>query len=135
MKKRSKFVSFVFGLFRFVLVCMLILSIFASVISVFFNHTLLNKQFYKTQLTSDIYINEIYEYVKKSVKSSSLYYGLPYDEIIEVVTKDSVRALSDKYCDAMYESLTSGSKMAPVVYSSDSIYKVLDDYFVRENFE
>lgn len=135
MKKRSKFVLFVIGSFRFVLVFSLILSIFASTLSVFLNNTLLKKQFYKTQLTSDTYINEIYEYVKKAIKSASLYYGLPYDEIIEVVTRDSVRELSDKYSEAMYESLISGREMDSIPYPPDNINKVLEEYFIKENYD
>ncbi|MGN0517596.1 MAG: hypothetical protein ACI4II_02600 [Acutalibacteraceae bacterium] len=135
MKKRSKFVSFVIGLFRFVLICTLVLSIFASTISVFLNNTLLNKQFYKTQLTSDTYIDEIYEYTKKAVKTSLLYLGLPYDEIIKAVTRDSVKELSDEYCEAMYESLTSGKSMRSVSFSSDNIFKLLDEYFIKENYD
>lgn len=135
MKKRSKFVSFIIGAFRFVLVFTLILSIFASTLSVFLSNTLLNKQFYKTQLTSDTYINEIYEYTKKAVKSSLLYLGLPYDEIIKAVTIDSVRELSDEYCEAMYESLISGNKMDSIVYSSDNICKILEEYFIKEDYD
>lgn len=135
MKKRNKFVSFIIGAFRFVLVCTLILSIFASTLSVFLSSTLLNKQFYKTQLTSDTYIDEIYEYTKKAVKSSLLYLGLPYDEIIKAVTRDSVKELSDEYCEAMYESLISGNSMGNVSFSSDNIFKLLDEYFIKENYD
>lgn len=135
MKKRNKLLAFIIGLFRFILIAALLCSLFASTASVYLKQVLFDRQFYKNQLTDDTYIGELYEFVSKDVKSSSLYYGLPYDDLMAVITVDSVKELSAKYSDAMYESLTTGEEMAEVAYSSAEINDVLKSYFVKENYD
>lgn len=135
MKKRNKFLAFVIGLFRFILIAALLCSLFATTASVYLKQVLFDKQFYRDQLTDDTYINEIYGFISKDVKSSSLYYGLPYDDLMAVITVDSVKELSASYSDAMYESLTTGEEMAQTEYSSAAINGVLKEYFVKENYD
>lgn len=135
MKKRNKFAAFIIGLLRVILALILLCSLFGATASVFLSGTLFNRQFYKTQLTNDEYISELHGYIGKEVKSSSLYYGLPYDELMTVITADSVKDISAKYADAMYDSLTTGEKMAEVSYPADEINSVLTNYFTKEKYD
>lgn len=132
MKKRNKAAAFFIGVCRFILVVVMAASLFAATVSVFLNNTLLNENYYKQQLTSDEYIREINGYIGKAIKSSCLYYGLPYDDIVAVITDESVKEVSGEYAEALYKSLKNGTTLAEVSYPSENIKKVLDSFFEKE---
>ncbi len=133
MKKRNKAAAFFIGVCRFILVVVMAASLFAATVSVFLNNTLFNENYYKQQLTSDEYISEINGYIGKAIKSSCLYYGLPYDEIVAVITDESVKEISGNYAEALYKSLKNGTQLAEINYPSENIKKVLEDFFEKEN--
>ena len=110
-----------------------VLFALAAALSAICKFMLFNREFYVAALTSDKYVDEIYEQIKTDVKYQSAVYVLPESVPMKSITKSEVREDCAKYARRIFDCFkNNSSEVLSVAPDTEKMLSDIEEYLASD---